>query len=147
VTDLAALLRAAGDALAVPTGPPPSLAGRLPDRRPPVDLDHLHLGVRDLDASADFYARWFGLHGEVVDGTLFARNAAGFLLCLTPADEPSRLVGAHVGFTFPDAPAVRAAHREMAAAGVSVGELTDDPAFVSFRAVDPDGNVIEVYWE
>src|SRR5437660_9812673 len=98
MADLETLLRTGGEALAVLAGPLPSLAGLLKPRLPAVDLDHLHLVVRDLDASAAFYRDWFGFDGDVIDGTLFAHNRAGFLLCLSPGAEPARLNDAHFGF-------------------------------------------------
>jgi len=31
--------------------------------------------------------------------------------------------------------------------GVSIVERNDDPAYVGFKCLDPDGHRIEVYWE
>jgi catechol 2,3-dioxygenase-like lactoylglutathione lyase family enzyme len=147
MTDLETLLRAAGDALDVPVGPLPDLSGRLAERRSFADLDHLHLKVRDLEASAAFYQRWFGLQGEVVEGTLFARNREGFLLCLTSAADARPLVDVHFGFTMRSGTAVRELHADMSGAGIAVNDLYEDATFASFRAADPDGNTIEVFWE
>src|SRR5439155_6121812 len=143
MTDVEALLRAAGDALAVPLGPLPDLVGRLPARRPRVDLDHLHLLVRDLDASASFYGQWFGLEGDVIDGTLFARNAEGFLLCLTPASQPTRLGDAHFGFTMPSVDTLRMLRDAMVASGVKASDVNVGPGHASFHVRDPDDNDIE----
>ena len=144
--DLESLLRSVGARLSLPEGPPPDLAGKLPQRSRRMDLDHLHLGVRDLDASAAFYARWFGLTGEVIDGTLFARNEHGFLLCLTPTDNAPPL-NAHFGFTLPDSRAVRALRDEMVAANVVVDDVYEEPGYASFRVADPDGTFVEVFAE
>lgn len=143
---LEALLRAAGDRLPVSDDPPSRLAGRLPPRLPVADLDHLHLAVRDLAESAAFYQRWFGLTGDVVEGTLFARNQFGFLLCLTPYSEVEPL-NAHFGFTLPHATAVRRLHDEMARAGLEVTDVYEEPGFASFRVSDPDGTSVEVFAE
>ena len=145
--NLEALLRAAGEALAVPTGPLPPLAERLVARVAGVDLDHLHLAVSDLDASADFYSRWFGLAGEVVDGTLFARNGAGFLLCLTLSADALPLGGAHFGFTLAEVDRLRELHSAMAAARLEVSDLYEEPGYAAFRVLDPDGNSVEVFVE
>lgn len=140
-------LRATGDLLAVP----PAGSERLQtfaDRRPVCDLDHLHLFVRDLDAAARFYGDWFGLEGEVIEGTLFARNQSGFLLCLTPSPDAAPLGNTHFGFSLPSSDTVRRLHAEMLAAGAEVdAEVYEEPGFTNFGVRDPDGNTMEVFAE
>lgn len=144
---LEALLRATGDLLAVPASSRPDVP-HFEDRRPACDLDHLHLGVRHLDAAARFYREWFGLDGEVVEGTLFARNTSGFLLCLTPDEEATPVPNAHFGFSLPTGEAVRRLHAEMLDAGADVDEdVFEEPGFTSFGVRDPDGNQFEVFAE
>ena len=143
---LEALLRATGDLLAIP--PTRSRTPRFEDRRPACDLDHLHLGVRHLDAAAGFYREWFGLEGEVIEGTLFARNQNGFLLCLTPDPDATPVANAHFGFSLPTGDAVLRLHGEMLEAGADVDlEVYQEPGFTSFGVRDPDGNTFEVFAE
>jgi catechol-2,3-dioxygenase len=113
-----------------------------------VDLNHLHLHVRDVERAARFYERWFGFrehvrHGEI----LFLRNASGFDLALAPG-EPGRFPAwFHFGFRRPSRDDVAGLHGRMASEGVAVNEMFDDPDLASFRCCDPDGHAIEVYWE
>jgi len=147
MSDLEELLRAAGTSLATPADRCPPLAERLEPRETAVDLDHLHLLVSDLEASARFYARWFGLAGEVIDGTLFARNSSGFLLCLSQSAEAGSPPDAHFGFTLGEVDRLRDLQEEMSRASREVRELCEEPGYASFRVLDPDGNGIEVFVE
>lgn len=117
-----------------------------------VDLDHLHLHVRDLDASRRFYERWFGFSADAEPATgetLFARNRHRFLICLTPDDQAVPLPDTvHFGFTLPTSDAVRNGYRRMQLARVTIlHELYESEEFVSYAVRDPDGNGIEIYWE
>jgi catechol 2,3-dioxygenase-like lactoylglutathione lyase family enzyme len=113
-------------------------------------LNHLHLHVRDVEASRAFYERWFGLrehvrHGEIV----FVRDASGFDLALAPDPSPAPLPAwFHLGFRLGTPVEVRGLHQRLGGAlGSRVSELLDEPDFVQFRVADPDGYKIEVYWE
>ena len=112
-------------------------------------LNHLHLHVRDVEASKAFYGRWFGLrervrHGEI----LFVRDESGFDLALAPDRKPARMPKwFHLGFRLGSAARVRALHRRMRAARQDTTDLGDEPDYVFFRLKDPDGYAIEVYWE
>lgn len=115
-----------------------------------MNLNHLHLRVRDLDRSLAFYARFFGLNEHVRHGAIaFVTDDARFDLALAPADEVEPLPAwFHFGFRLDDADAVRRLHDEMQAAGVAIVEpLGVHQDLVWFRCADPDGYRIEVYWE
>ena len=54
----------------------------------------------------------------------------------------------HFGFRIASAPQVLALHERMEASGVAIRKpVYQDDSLVSYRCADPDGHVIEVYWE
>jgi catechol 2,3-dioxygenase-like lactoylglutathione lyase family enzyme len=115
-----------------------------------MDLNHLHLHVRDLDRSHAFYETWFGFrervrHGEIV----FLSNDDRFDLALSPSPRVEPFPEwFHFGFRLASGDAVREIHRRMTAANVAIAKpLYQDDEMVSFRCLDPDGYGIEVYWE
>jgi catechol 2,3-dioxygenase-like lactoylglutathione lyase family enzyme len=115
-----------------------------------VDLNHLHLHVRDQARSRIFYERWFGFRERVWHGDiLFLANDDGFDLALAPDKKPAKLPAwFHVGCRLPTAAKVRALHRRMEAAGVKgLGDFHRYEDHVFFRCTDPDRYKIEVYWE
>ena len=115
-----------------------------------MDLNHLHLHVRDLDRSHAFYERHFGFHERVRHGEiLFLRNDAGFDLALVPDPDPAALPGwFHFGFRLPSPEEVRALFEGLRGAGATLKTpLSEEPDFVWFRAADPDGVPVEIYWE
>ena len=115
-----------------------------------MDLNHLHLHVRDLEASRRFYERWFSFAERVRhEEILFLRNAEGFDLALVPDAEAHEFPRwFHFGFRLEDASAVRGLRARMKGAGLpGVGDLHAEAELVSFRCADPDGHRIEVYWE
>jgi catechol 2,3-dioxygenase-like lactoylglutathione lyase family enzyme len=117
-----------------------------------MDLNHLNLRVRDAAACRDFYQDHFGFRPAFeADGGYFVRNDDDFVLALIPVAPHQPLPdGFHIGFGLDDAEAVLAKHAALAAADVTVGEIEDErPAedYVTFRCWDPDGTVIEVFWE
>ena len=115
-----------------------------------MDLNHLHLHVGNIERSRAWYARYFGFREKWRDGgMLFVENDAGFDLALVQVDTLDPLPAwFHFGFRLEDKPAVEAKFREMPIE--SVVEPIDDEGegkLISFRVRDPDGYLIEVYWE
>jgi catechol 2,3-dioxygenase-like lactoylglutathione lyase family enzyme len=115
-----------------------------------MNLNHLHLQVRSTARATAFYARHFGLrefmrHGEVV----FLRDTAGMDLALAPADGPAAMPPwFHFGFRQDSVAEVEALHAALVADGAPIVEpLEHDAESASFRCRDPDGYLIEVYWE
>ena len=115
-----------------------------------MDLNHLHLHVRDVARSRRFYETWFGfgLHARH-DDLVFLRNSEGFDLALMPDPEPTKLPDwFHFGFRLESADAVRQLYERMKAAEIAFRRpLLDEADLVSFRCEDPDGYAVEVYWE
>jgi catechol 2,3-dioxygenase-like lactoylglutathione lyase family enzyme len=122
------------------------------NRRKPagrMDLNHLHLHVRNVDRSKNFYESHFGFRERVRHGNiLFLRNTSGFDLALVP----DRMTLSfpewfHFGFRLASARAVHTLHGHMSSKGVQVQDIEEYPGYMTFRCTDPDGYGIEVYWE
>ncbi len=115
-----------------------------------MHLNHLHLHVYDTERSRRFYEAWFGFREHARhDELLFIRNGEGFDLALMPDPHAVALPEwFHFGFRLESAAAVRELYHRMQAEGVALRRpLLDETDFVSFRAEDPDGYAVEVYWE
>jgi catechol 2,3-dioxygenase-like lactoylglutathione lyase family enzyme len=114
-------------------------------------LGHLNLTVTDLDRSTAFYGRWFGfdrLLAEYPDGTRFLTDGSGFELGLHPGlTGPSAKPNWHFGFLAPGGDSVRLLMAALLSNEVPVMDAEDEDGYVGFKCLDPDGNVIEVYWE
>ena len=110
-------------------------------------MNHLALAVADEERSRRFYAR-LGFNARMErmdDGVLMLWNAEGFQLALGPADSDARLPEfLHFGRRYPTAEdAIAAAARTEA----EVVEAWDEADYVSRKVRDPDGYVVELFWE
>lgn len=114
-----------------------------------MQIDHLHLQVACVERSAAFYERHFGLRRHIWHGdVLFLRDAAGMDLALAPGLAGDLPAWFHIGFRLESAQAVCAKYAALTTAGVPMREpLTEEIDLTYFRAVDPDGYGIEIYWE
>jgi catechol 2,3-dioxygenase-like lactoylglutathione lyase family enzyme len=116
-----------------------------------MDLNHLHLHVRDLAAARRFYETYFGFHEHVRHGEiLFLRNGEGFDLALVPDPGAAHSFPSwfHFGFRMESPAAVRALLDRLRVDGLPPSrEIIEEPDLVAFRVADPDGHAIEVYWE
>ena len=115
-----------------------------------MDLNHLHLHVRSTERAMAFYGRYFGLREHVRHGDIvFLRDGAGMDLALAPAAEADPMPPwFHFGFRLEAPEAVEALHGALTQAGVPIAEpLATEAGVTSFRCRDPDGYLIEVYWE
>jgi catechol 2,3-dioxygenase-like lactoylglutathione lyase family enzyme len=105
-----------------------------------------------VDRSRLFYETYFAFDPATArfapDGTLLLSNADGFDLALHPVDavgeEPAFL---HFGFGVASPDHVRELLTRLRADNVDIIEYDDEPSYVAFKAADPDGHRIEVYWE
>jgi catechol 2,3-dioxygenase-like lactoylglutathione lyase family enzyme len=111
-------------------------------------LNHLHLHVRSVERAKTFYESYFGLREHVWhDGILFMRDDCGMDLALAPSDQPEVMPPwFHFGFRLDTPEAVRALHASLPRDAIAQ-PLTEEPDFAVFRCKDPDGHLIEVYWE
>ena len=115
-------------------------------------MQHLALPVSDQARSRAFYEHWFGFDAGwsqwYPDGVLIIRDANGFSLALGPSDGPPVIPPwFHFGFHMPDPDSVRSFRERMRAEGVEIVGEWDEPSYVSFKCLDPDGYVVEVAWE
>jgi catechol 2,3-dioxygenase-like lactoylglutathione lyase family enzyme len=120
-------------------------------------LDHVSLGVHDLDKATEFYTRvlaaiGYRLHRKEAGEVAFGPEDA-WSFFLYPAERTHSVVGAraHIAFRAADRDSVRAFYRTALAVGgssVPDREPAERPQFGEdyFGAVlnDPDGHVIEV---
>ena len=114
-----------------------------------MDLNHLHLHVRNVDRSKRFYESYFGFRERVRHGNIvFLRNTSGFDLALVPDRAALSLPEwFHFGFRLGDARAVQTLRDHMSSQDVHVQDIEEYPGYITFRCADPDGYGIEVYWE
>jgi catechol-2,3-dioxygenase len=114
-----------------------------------MDLNHLHLHVRNLGRAKRFYESYFRFRERVRhQDILFLRNTSGFDLALAPDRTPfSFPEWFHFGFRLGSARAVRKLHSRMSSEGVKLHDIEEHAGYVTFRCMDSDGYGIEVYWE
>ena len=113
-------------------------------------LNHIHLHVLSVERARDFYATCLGPKPHVTHGDiLFMRDDAGVDLALAPAKTLGPFPAwFHIGFRLNAGADVAALHDKLTAAGETIRQtLTTEPDVVVFRCADPDGHLIEVYWE
>jgi len=115
-----------------------------------MNIEHLHLHVRDRALAEEFYCRWFGMRiARRGEHLTFLTDDGGFDLALSQDAEPGTLPNwFHFGFRLASPDEVKDLHRRMTQEGVQVPKpMYADDTLVSFRCADPDGYPIEIYWE
>ncbi len=116
-------------------------------------LTHIHLVVRDLERSLEFYQRVFGMEEQFREGRcmVFLKTpGSGDLITLNEDPSEAHLAGVngginHFGFRLKDFSDVDAAIEEIEAAGgqlIKRGEHSPGVGFAYVR--DPDGYVFEL---
>jgi catechol 2,3-dioxygenase-like lactoylglutathione lyase family enzyme len=116
-------------------------------------MDHLALEVGDQERSRCFYEDYFGFGAAPArryDGgaVLMLYNARGFALALQLAARPiTQPPWMHFGISLSDRDAVRALRGRLVAGGVELLEEWDEPDYVSVKCRDPDGYIVEAFWE
>lgn len=117
-----------------------------------MNLSHLGIPVTDERRSRRFYETYFGFDPNTAqrydDGTVIIRNADGFDLALHPSAEIGTMPAfLHFGFRLADPEAVRRLLAQLKADGVQIVAEDDEPEYVAFKCLDPDGFAVETYWE
>lgn len=115
-----------------------------------MNLNHVHLGTKNLDSFISFYNKYFDFikkfdHGEGA----FLVNKDNFLIAVDPVDEiPSFPKWFHLGFCLGSADEVISLYERMKADEVSIARdmLKEEGAYASFYVRDPDGYLIEISW-
>jgi catechol 2,3-dioxygenase-like lactoylglutathione lyase family enzyme len=111
---------------------------------------HINLTVHSVERSARFYTAWLGFETDrsFPDGTTFVRDAEGTDLALHAGTvEPAATTSFHFGFRRPTPEDVRDLHGRLVDEGMEIATFDDEPGVVSVKFPDPDGYVVEVYWE
>ncbi|MBV8944134.1 MAG: VOC family protein [Solirubrobacterales bacterium] len=115
-------------------------------------MDHLAIPVSDQARSRRFYETYFGFGARPAkvydDGVLMLYDAGGFALALgassAPVDRPAWM---HFGVGLPSREAVLALRDRFVDDGVELVEEWDEPSYVSVKCRDPDGYIVEAFWE
>ena len=114
-------------------------------------MDHLALAVGDREASRRFYTTYLGFDAgarEYDDGVLMLYNSHGFALALGPSEGPVAMPSFfHFGISLLSPGQVRSFRDSLAAAGVTIVEEWEEDDYVSVKCLDPDGYIVEAYWE
>ena len=115
-----------------------------------MNLNHIHIGTKDLKKSVDFYSALFGFKKKFDhDLGIFLDNEAGFLIAIDPVDEvPVFPSWFHVGFCLNSESEVQKIYQKVKEMNVKIArDMTDEKGqLASFFVFDPDGYKIEVSW-
>lgn len=117
----------------------------------PARLGHVHLKVRNLDRSIEFYQRHFGLElGERVGRYAFLHNGQDHHTVAlqeigsAPSPDDFALGLYHVAFEVDDIETFRAVIQELESQTVQHTAVDHGISFAVYFA-DPDGNGLEIY--
>ena len=114
-------------------------------------MNHINLKVADLDRAVSFYGEQFGFAAAFpVEGGngMLLKGTHGEVLVVergTPHPDPGSVF--HFGFEAASADEVRTARERLNGAGCREVHWTEGEDYVSVKVADPDGYVIEVFWE
>lgn len=115
-----------------------------------MNLNHVHLGTKNLPAFLDFYKTYFGFEKKFDHGKgAFITNSNNFLIAVDPVEElPIFPEWYHLGFCLDSEEEVLNMFKLMKSSNVNVvRELIAEPGeFASFHIKDPDGNKLEISW-
>jgi catechol 2,3-dioxygenase-like lactoylglutathione lyase family enzyme len=113
-------------------------------------LTHVALAVADPGRSLHFYRDIIGIDGPVraeSDGFVIS-TSNGVAFTLLRGERPPGGVGDfHVGISRPDGDAVRSARARFRSIGLVEHDWSEEPGYTSVKVIDPDGYVVEVFWE
>ena len=115
-----------------------------------MNLNHIHIGTKDLSKSINFYSSLFGFRKKFDhDPGVFLDNDNGFLIAMDPVDEvPQFPSWFHLGFCLNSEAEVQRLYEKAKAANVKIARdmVREKDQFASFFLYDPDGYKIEVSW-
>ena len=115
-------------------------------------LRHVALAVSDENRSRAFYERYLGFDAlppkRYPDGVLMLFDGRGSALALGPAGEGGHLPEfLHFGYVLDGPDAARELTGRFERDGVALLEREDASDYVGCKVADPDGYVVEVFWE
>ena len=120
-----------------------------------MKIGHVHLKVRNLPRSIEFYQRYLDMKvtEKLADSFVFlsgddmhhqlALQEVG-MQAVTPARHDVGLY--HVAFEVPDRQALAATYRKLREGGVTAYPIDHRISWAIYFS-DPDGNGVEVYWD
>ena len=120
-----------------------------------MKIGHVHLKIRDLQQSVDFYQKYLGMKITEQISRSFVFMTAGDMHHELALQEVGRTavsprrhdVGLyHVAFEVPDKKAFTETYRKLKDDGVDVYPVDHRISWALYFS-DPDGNGIEVYWD
>lgn len=115
-----------------------------------MNLNHIHIGTKDLKKSVEFYSNIFGFKKKFDhDPGIFIDNESGFLIAIDPVDEiPKFPSWFHLGFCLNSEAEVYGVYKKVKEAKVNIARdmMAESGQFASFFIDDPDGYKIEVSW-
>lgn len=115
-----------------------------------MNLNHIHIGTKNLKRSVDFYSNIFGFKKKFDhDPGVFLDNEAGFLVAIDPVDEiPNFPSWFHIGFCLKSEDEVQTIYQKVRQYDIEIARemMTENGQFASFFIYDPDGYKIEVSW-
>ncbi len=115
-----------------------------------MNINHIHLGTKDLKKSVEFYSSLFGFKKKFDhDPGIFLDNEAGFLIAIDPVDKiPEFPSWFHIGFCLDSEAEVHKVYDQVKANGAKIARdmMAEKGQFASFFILDPDGYKIEVSW-
>lgn len=115
-----------------------------------MNLNHIHIGTKDLQKSVDFYCSIFDFKKKFDHPPgMFLANKAGFLIAIDPVKEVPEFPGwFHIGFCLSSESEVQKIYQKVKEQNVRIARdmMSEENEFASFFIFDPDGYKIEVSW-
>jgi catechol 2,3-dioxygenase-like lactoylglutathione lyase family enzyme len=114
-------------------------------------VNHLAIPVSDQARSQRFYESYFAFGARPArryeDGVLMLYSSQEFALALGPHEPGPPPAWMHFGLGLPSREAVRKLRDRLVQDGVELVDSTEEPAYVSVKCRDPDGYIVEGFWE
>jgi catechol 2,3-dioxygenase len=126
---------------------------RTNDQGPPesgIEIGHVHLSVADLDRAVAFYKQVLGFEitHRTARGAFLGTGSHGLIGFNTDGSSAGAASGTgRFSVRFPDRRALARALGRATAAGVSLDGALDHGLFEALYLRDPDGNIVELYYE
>lgn len=115
-----------------------------------MNVNHVHLGTKNLDVFLEFYKDYFGFEKKFAHGKgAFLYNNKNFLIAVDPVEElPTFPEWYHLGFCLDSEEEVLNLYTLMKSSKVNIVRelIAEKDEFASFYIKDPDGNKIEISW-
>ncbi len=115
-----------------------------------MNLNHVHLGTKNIKNSVEFYSSVFGFKKKFDHPPgVFLENKAGFLIAIDPVDElPNFPSWYHLGFCLGTEKEALDMYQKCKTLNVKIVRdiMHEQSQFASFFIADPDGNKLEISW-